>query len=296
MGWLLFLWFSLVLIDSGMPDVHGKPLVPGKLRPVLHLRQHAQHFIEQVCTDQRRVAGRVVRRRNLHQVAPDNIQPTAAADDFKRLPDRQAADFRRAGARSKARVQAVDVEAQVHRAIAQFRAHLVHDRRDRLVPALLRLHDTDAVRARPVEGLGRIAGAAQADLRDAVAVDQSFFYRPPKRRAVSDLLAEHGVVHVRMRVDMNHAARVAMLYGRSRPDSARIARGPKRAPARFDVPVSSGTPTKHASSPSAEVGVGRRIILARPPKRGIWLPPSGWLNGLSEWLSCFIANPFKQPG
>src|SRR5476651_401139 len=85
-----------------------------------------------------------------------------------------------------------------------------------------------------------------------------------------------------------------MLYGRSRHDSARIARGPKRSPARFDVPMSSGTPTKQASSPSADVALGRRIIVAGPAKRGIWLPPSGWLKGLSDGLSRFIANPFGR--
>jgi len=39
-------------------------------------------------------------------------------------------------------------------------------------------------------------------------------------------------------------------------------------------------PTKQASSPSAVGCVGSRIIVAGPPKRGISLPPSGWLNGL----------------
>ena len=57
--------------------------------------------------------------------------------------------------------------------------------------------------------------------------------------------------------------------------SALIWRGPKRAPDRFEVPMSKGTPTKQASSPSAEGRLGRRIIVAGPPKRGIWLPPSG---------------------
>jgi hypothetical protein len=52
-------------------------------------------------------------------------------------------------------------------------------------------------------------------------------------------------------------------------------RGPKRAPLRFDVPMSKGTPTKQASRPRESSWVGRRIMVAGPPKRGISLPPRG---------------------
>src|SRR3990167_1916503 len=69
-----------------------------------------------------------------------------------------------------------------------------------------------------------------------------------------------------------------MLYGRIREDSARIWRGPKRAPGRWLVPVSRGTPMKPAFRPWALVATGSRIMLARPPKRGMVLPPSGWLK------------------
>ena len=54
-----------------------------------------------------------------------------------------------------------------------------------------------------------------------------------------------------------------------------IWRGPKRVPARFEAPISSGMPTKQASSPLAVGCVGRRIMVAGPPKRGISLPPKG---------------------
>ena len=58
-------------------------------------------------------------------------------------------------------------------------------------------------------------------------------------------------------------------------DSARIWRGPKRVPLRFEVPTSRGTPTKHTSRPAASGRLGRRIMVAGPAKRGISLPPSG---------------------
>jgi hypothetical protein len=76
--------------------------------------------------------------------------------------------------------------------------------------------------------------------------------------------------------DSNGAARVAMLYGRSSADSALIWRGPKRVPERLEVPMSSGTPTKQASRPTALSAAGSRIIVAGPAKRGMVFPPSGW--------------------
>jgi hypothetical protein len=54
-----------------------------------------------------------------------------------------------------------------------------------------------------------------------------------------------------------------------------MARGPNRAPGLFDVPISSGTPMKPTSTPSADSREGSRIIVAGPAKRGISLPPSG---------------------
>src|SRR5262245_37691114 len=49
--------------------------------------------------------------------------------------------------------------------------------------------------------------------------------------------------------------------------------------------MSIGTPTKQASRPFVPFWVGSRIIVAGPPKRGISLPPKGWLN------FCVIALP-----
>src|SRR5690242_5317606 len=64
--------------------------------------------------------------------------------------------------------------------------------------------------------------------------------------------------------------------------SWRICRGPRRVPGRFDVPTSRGMPTKQASRPSAVGCDGRRIIVPGPAKRGISLPPRGWLKVVME--------------
>ena len=66
--------------------------------------------------------------------------------------------------------------------------------------------------AAPVEVIGGVAGATQADLHHAFAVEQAFFLGATDRRAVGDGLAEHVVVDVGVGIDVDQADR-AMLLG-----------------------------------------------------------------------------------
>ncbi len=94
-------------------------------------------------------------------------------------------------------------------------AHLRHQRRQRLVPDLVRLHHREALLARPVEIVRRIAGAAQADLPDLVAGQQALFDGASKWCAVGNALAEHVVVHVRMRIHMHQRDRAVLARHRA---------------------------------------------------------------------------------
>ena len=115
---------------------------------------------------------------------------------------------------AKAGIEAVDVEAQIDRPAAHLLAHLGHQRRQRLVPALLGLARRGSPVARPVEIVGGIAGAAQPDLDAALAVEQAFLDGAAERRAMGDRLAEHGVVDVGMGIDMDQADRAVLLRHR----------------------------------------------------------------------------------
>ena len=75
------------------------------------------------------------------------------------------------------------------------------------MPALLGLHHAKALAARPVEVVVGVAGAAQSDLHDARAVEQTFLHRAPERRAVRERLAEHVFVDVGVRVDVHEPER-----------------------------------------------------------------------------------------
>ena len=81
-------------------------------------RQHAQDLEHDGRTDQRGVAGRIEGRRDLDDVAADEVEPVEAADHALRLGGREAADLRRAGARRVDRVEPVDIEADIGRAVA----------------------------------------------------------------------------------------------------------------------------------------------------------------------------------
>src|SRR2546429_8487888 len=63
-------------------------------------------------------------------------------------------------------------------------------------------------------------------------------------------------------------------------DCSRTARGPNRAPVRYETPPSYGIPTSATSSPAAGAAAGRSMNVATRPNRGgpKGSPGSGWLT------------------
>ena len=53
-------------------------------------------------------------------------------------------------------------------------------------------------------------------------------------------------------------------------DCARISRGPSRAPERYDVPLSNGTPSIATSTPVRSVWCGSRMNVAGCANRGLF--------------------------
>src|SRR5262249_14949188 len=139
-------------------------------------RQHAEHLEQEIGACKSSIARGIVGRRHLHEVASDEVEAAAAADDLQRLRRGEAADLRRAGAGRIGGIEAVDVEAEIDRPAPHLLAYLGHERRQRLVPALLGLDDAEALAARPVEIVGSVAGGAQTDLHAALAVEQALLH------------------------------------------------------------------------------------------------------------------------
>ena len=160
-------------------------------------------------------SGWIIRRRNLDQVSAGQIQPTATTDNFQCLRNAQATDFGRAGATGVGRVDAVDVEAQVTRRVADGLAHLGHQRCQRLVPDLVRRHQGEPLLTWPVEIVGGVTAAAQPDLEHLVTVQQAFLDRAPEWCAVRDAFAEHLGVDVGMRIDVHQRHRAVTFSHRT---------------------------------------------------------------------------------
>ena len=139
----------------------------------------------------------------------------AATNDLDCLNGGQAADFRSAGARCPGRVDAVDVETQVHRAATDLLANLGHQRRQGLVPALFGLDHAEALATAPVEVVGGVALGTQANLHHAVAIEQAFFHGAAEGGAVGDLFAEHVIVDVSVGIDMHQAYLAVLLVDRA---------------------------------------------------------------------------------
>src|SRR5437762_7285096 len=93
-------------------------------------RHRAEEFEHQVRREKRRNLARTVeKRRDLDDVAADQLQAGQAANELLGLVARQAADFRRAGSGRERGIDRVDVEGHVGRA-AEDAPDLVDDPRD----------------------------------------------------------------------------------------------------------------------------------------------------------------------
>ncbi|SQC15661.1 Uncharacterised protein [Klebsiella pneumoniae] len=69
--------------------------------------------------------------------------------------------------------EAIDIKAEIHRPVAHLLADFGHQRRQRGMPALLRLHQAKALVNAPLEVAGGIALGALANLHHPFEVEQS---------------------------------------------------------------------------------------------------------------------------
>src|SRR6266496_4644454 len=127
---------------------------------------------------------------SLHDALPIFAQAT---QDFQQLAAGHPARLRRAGAGCVSRVEHVDVDGDVERAVADAPAQRV----DGLVdPAAQHVAGGDAAETEPAvlfEIALAVQRAAGADVRQRARVEDALLRRPPERGAVGERLAEVGV-------------------------------------------------------------------------------------------------------
>ena len=83
-----------------------------------------------VAAGDRRDVSMIIGRRHFDDVAADEIDRAETAQDGQRLAARQAAGDRRAGARRKGRVEAIDVEGEIGLGLADPRLDALDDAAD----------------------------------------------------------------------------------------------------------------------------------------------------------------------
>ena len=148
---------------------------------------------------------------------PTRSSAREPAHELQRLPAREPAGHRRAGARREGRVERVDVEARGRPA----------RRRPGRRTDLERRRDAVAVqpgRGQHLEPLGRVVEGADADLGRAGRIDQPLADRPAHHRAVVD---PAGIVgpEVAVRVDLDQRQRPVLrgVRAQQRPGDEMVA-------------------------------------------------------------------------
>ena len=124
---------------------------------------------------------------NSTKSAATSSTPIEKAQHLLRLEGREAADLGRAGSGRLRGVDAVDVEGQIGRKRPDDGAGLIHHR---FHAALLKLLDEDeshAIRTGELDILSVIGRASDADLHDALGIEQPFLDGAAERRTMRDI-------------------------------------------------------------------------------------------------------------
>ena len=146
--------------------------------------------------------GVVVGRGDLDDVAADHVRPAQPAQDLEHLPAGHAAGLGGPGAGGVGRVQHVDVQRDVERAVADALAQVRDDGVHPQPHDVGGGDDAEAEAGVVVEVLGAVERPAGADVAHGVRVEQALLERPAEGGAVGVLGAEVGVPGVQVGVEV----------------------------------------------------------------------------------------------
>ena len=150
-------------------------------------------------------------RRNLDQVAADDVEAAERSDELQNLVAGKSADLRRACAGSVGGIDAVDVERHVGRLVLEC-AKMAQHRPHSFFVEFLGGDHADFVFARKIEIVFGIDLAAQANLQDSAVAEKAFLEGAAERRAVRILAAEIFVPEIVVRVELNQVHRAAVVF------------------------------------------------------------------------------------
>mmetsp|Transcript_23911 Transcript_23911/g.56805 ORF Transcript_23911/g.56805 Transcript_23911/m.56805 type:complete len:339 (-) Transcript_23911:160-1176(-) len=159
--------------------------------------------------------GMVVGRSHLDAVHADEVQVVQLLQQREQLAAAQPARLGRAGARCEARVQAVDVQAQVERRVAERGHALAHGgqhRRElgrRFEPAQLARRENQPALVAHILARPALGRRADAELHETAVHHQALLHRLEHPAAVAAGLAEMVGPGVAVRIEVQHRQRLA---------------------------------------------------------------------------------------
>ena len=135
--------------------------------------------------------------------APTTFSPTSRAA-CSAAPAGQPAGLRGAGARGVRRIQHVDVDGHVHRAVTEPAPHPVDGALDAVGLVVVGADDLEAERRVVLEIRRGVERTADPHVLAAFQVEQPLLGGPAERGAVGERGAEVGVPGVQVRVEVQH--------------------------------------------------------------------------------------------
>ena len=174
-----------------------------------------EHLEDEVGCSEGGVAGGVVGRTDLHEVAAHDVEAAAAPDDLESLDGGEATDLRSSRAGTEPGVDGVNIEAEIDRAVPHLLPDVLHERVERLVPTLLSLDHPPALLSAPANVPVTPASPPQSYLHHPAVVQQAVLPGAPEGGAVSQPLPHHAGRGVAVGVHVDAGERAVV--GRGRP-------------------------------------------------------------------------------
>ncbi len=178
-------------------------------------RQHRKKLICHVRRSDARDLRMVVGRRDLHDVSTDHIGADQTSQAVQQLPAGHAARFRGPGAGGVRRVEHIDIDRDIDRAVPESGPHPLDHGGE---PVDLEVVGADHLETEHLV-IGEVCRCVErspnADVQAVFGIEQSFLAGPAERGAVGERRTEVGIPGVQVGIEVQHRDRTVVSVQRS---------------------------------------------------------------------------------
>lgn len=155
---------------------------------VVAANQEIHEFVDQIACCIRCDLGLVIRWAHFYQIKSDKVQPFQSSQNPPQLSGAPTCGFQRACARSKARIERINIDTEIDGHGANTRPDVLDDSRNAKVVNVIGGDDVEADRCVVLNVVVGAESCTDAGVNGLIACDKSFERSLPEKGAVLDLV------------------------------------------------------------------------------------------------------------